>query len=185
MAPLRHIARPRVWRLFALLLAVVGLLGASPVSEYRLKAVFLFNFAQFVEWPPVALPHDNAPFVIGVLGKDPFGANLDEVVRGEAVNGHPLAVERYRDVAEIRDCQILFISASELARLEPTLAALRGRSILTVSDADGTALRGVMIGLVRQDNRIRLRIDLQAARASSLTISSKLLRPAEIVGSGS
>ncbi len=185
MGPLRQTARRPLWPLLVLLLISGVLLGAAPVSEYRLKAVFLFNFAQFVEWPPAALPHDNTPFIIGVLGKDPFGSDLDAVVHGEAVDRHPLAVKRYNDVAEIRDCQILFISASELAHLEPILAALKGRNILTVSDANDAALRGVMIGMVRQDNRIRLRIDLQAARASDLTISSKLLRPAEIVGSGS
>ena len=174
----------RVLGTIALLLIASGLLGvAAPVTEYQLKAVFLFNFAQFVEWPPEALPRENAPFVIGVLGKDPFGTGLDALVRGEEVSRHPLAIERYHDVAEIRDCQILYIAPSELPRLEGILATLRGRSILTVSDAEGAALRGVMIGLVRRDNRIRLRIDLQAAKAGNLTISSKLLRPAEIVGS--
>jgi YfiR/HmsC-like len=186
MGRLRNIALRPLRRALVLLLVTGGLLGAvASVSEYRLKAVFLFNFAQFVEWPPAALPRDNAPFVIGVLGKDPFGTDLDEVVRGETVNQHPLAVARYHDVAEVRDCQILFIAASELTHLDAILAKLRGRSILTVSDAEGPPLRGVMIGLVRQDNRIRLRIDLQAAKAGNLTISSKLLRPAEIVGSGS
>jgi hypothetical protein len=186
MGLLRNSAAHRLWRRVALVLAASGLLGAAaPVSEYQLKAVFLFNFAQFVEWPEAAQPRADAPFVIGVLGKDPFGTDLDNIVRGEAVNHHPLAVKRYRDVAEVRDCQILFIAASESAHLDAVLAALRGRSILTVSDAEGPALRGVMIGLVRQDNRIRLRIDLQAARTSNLTISSKLLRPAEIVGSRS
>jgi hypothetical protein len=186
MGLLRNTATRRLWRRLALLLIAGGLLGAAaPVSEYQLKAVFLFNFAQFVEWPPAALPRENAPFVIGVLGKDPFGADLDDVVRGETVNRHALAVERYNKVAEVRDCQILFIAASELPQLEGILAVLRGRSILTVTDADGSEARGVMIGLVRQDNRIRLRIDLQATKASNLTISSKLLRPAEIVGSGS
>ena len=186
MGPLRNVAPRSLRRLPLLLLLAVGLLGAAaPVSEYRLKAVFLFNFTQFVEWPAEALPRDEAPFIIGVLGNDPFGADLDDVVRGEAVNRHPLAVERYHDVSEIHDCQILFIAASELAHVDRVLEALKGRSILTVSDADGSTRHGVMIGLVRQDNRIRLRIDLQAARASNLTISSKLLRPAEIVGSGS
>ena len=111
--------------------------------------------------------------------------DLDDIVRGETVNRHPLSVVRYHTVAEVRDCQILFIAASELPQLEGILAALRARSILTVTDADSPAVRGVMIGLVRQEKRIRLRIDLQAAKASNLTISSKLLRPAEIVGSGS
>jgi len=186
MGLLRDTATCRPWGRLALLLIGGGLLGAAaPVSEYQLKAVFLFNFAQFVEWPPAALPGDSAPFVIGVLGKDPFGADLDDIVRGETVNRHPLSVVRYQDVAEVRDCQILFIAASELPQLEGILAALRGRSILTVTDADSPAVRGVMIALVRQEKRIRLRIDLQATKASNLTISSKLLRPAEIVGSGS
>lgn len=186
MGPLREIVPYPVQRAIALLLIVGGLWGAAaPVSEYRLKAVFLFNFAQFVEWPPAALPRDNAPFIIGVLGKDPFGTDLDDVVRGEAVDRHPLAIARYHDVAEARNCQILFIAESEFAHLDAILTALRGRSILTVSDAEGPPLRGVMIGLIRQDNRIRLRINLEAAKVGNLTISSKLLRPAEIVGSGS
>jgi len=156
--------------------------AAAPVSEYQLKAVFLFNFAQFVEWPASAFPQTSAPFVIGVLGKDPFGADLDDVVRGEAVNGHPLAVQRYQNVGEVRDCQILFIPAAEFGHVGELLARLKGRSVLTVTDADEGPQRGVMIGLITQDRQIRLRIDVEAAKVASLTISSKLLRPAEIVG---
>jgi hypothetical protein len=157
--------------------------AAAPVSEYQLKAVFLFNFAHFVEWPAGALPGGNAPFVIGVLGKDPFGSSLDEVVRGESIGGHPLAVERYTDVPGLRNCQILFIPTAELSHLAQILDALKGHSVLTVTE--GPAPRGVVIDLMKEDSRIRLRIDLDAARASNLTISSKLLRPAEILGAGS
>ncbi|HSY44759.1 MAG TPA: YfiR family protein [Steroidobacteraceae bacterium] len=165
----------------ALLLVLGGIAGAAAaVSEYQLKAVFLFNFVHFVEWPQAALPPDSAPFVIGVLGKDPFGSELDAVVHGESVSGHPLAIERFADVARLRNCQILFIPAGELAHLDEILGALKGRSVLTVTE--GPAPRGVMIDLVKEDNRIRLRIDLDAARAGNLTISSKLLRPAQIVG---
>jgi hypothetical protein len=172
-----------MWHKLALLLIVGGLGGAAaPVSEYQLKAVFLFNFAQFVEWPATAFPQANAPFVIGVLGKDPFGTNLDDVVRGETVNKRALVVERYHDVADVRDCQILFIPATELAHLDAILAGLKGRSILTVTDADETSQRGVVIGLITQEKKMRLRIDVDAAKAANLTISSKLLRPAEIVG---
>jgi hypothetical protein len=179
------IIAPRALRRWAALLLLAGLAGAAaPVSEFQLKAVFLFNFAQFVDWPAGALPRAGAPFVIGVLGKDPFGPILDEVVQGETVNGHPFAIERYRDVTQIHACQILFIPASELTQLGEILTALKGHSVLTVTDADEPAPPGVIIGLLKRDNRIRLRIDLQAARASNLTISSKLLRPAEIVGAG-
>lgn len=180
MGLLRH--GSRALRRLALLLILGGIAGAAaPVSEYQLKAVFLFNFAHFVEWPQAALPPDSAPFIIGVLGKDPFGSQLDAVVHGESVSGHPLAIERSADVAHLRNCQILFIPAEELPHLDEILGALKGLSVLTVTE--GPAPRGVIIDLVKEDNRIRLRIDLDAARAGNLTISSKLLRPAQIVGS--
>lgn len=153
------------------------------MSEYQLKAVFLFNFAHFVEWPPAALNDDSAPFVIGVVGADPFGGSLNEAVRGESVSHHPLTIEHYPDAARLHNCQILFIPAAELPHLSEILDALKGHSVLTVTD--GPAPRGVVITLLKEDSRIRMRIDLSAARANNLTISSKLLRPAEIVGAGS
>jgi YfiR/HmsC-like len=171
----------RLWLAIAVFAATASWAVAAP-SEYEVKAVFLFNFTQFVDWPPDAFPGPDAPFVIGVLGEDPFGSQLDAVVRGERVNSRPLVIERYRSLAEIRNCNILFIGSSEIGHLEQVVAALKGRSILTVSDADAAGQRGVMIRLVTQNNRIRLRIDLEAAKAGRLTISSKLLRPAEIVG---
>jgi hypothetical protein len=172
-----------LWLIVALF-ATGGARAIAGPSEYQVKAVFLFNFTQFVDWPPQAFPGPDAPFVIGVLGRDPFGPQLDEVVRGETVNRRPLVIERYRSVAEIRDCNILYIGSTESGHLDEILAALKGRSILTVGDADPGGRRGVMIQLVNENNRIRLRIDVAAAKAGNLTISSKLLRPAEIVGSG-
>jgi YfiR/HmsC-like len=156
----------------------------APVSEYQVKAVFLFNFAQFVDWPPQAFPEAQTPLVIGVLGEDPFGAYLDETVRNEKVNNRPLAVQRYRHVEEIKTCHVLFISRSEVDQLEQILVRLQGRNILTVGDADGFAVRGGMIRFVLAENKIRLRINLEAAKGANLTISSKLLRPAEIVAPG-
>ena len=170
-------------------LAVSSLLatrGISQVesSEYQLKAVFLFNFAQFVEWPENAFANSNAPIVIGVLGTDPFGSILDETVRDERIGGRPLIIQRYRRMEEIGICHILFISESESPYLERILSALNGRSILTVSDADRAARRGVMVQFIMEKKRVRLRINLDAAKLAELTISSKLLRPTEIVTTG-
>ncbi len=157
---------------------------AGPVSEYQVKAVFLFNFSQFVTWPTGAFPSAAAPIVIGVLGDDPFGKQLDAVVAGESVGGRSLVVRRYREVSEVKDCQILFIDRSETARLRDIVKALQGRSILTVSDIDGAAGSGVMIDLVLEGGHVRMRINVAAARASGLLLSSQLLGPAEIVGPG-
>jgi hypothetical protein len=116
------------------------------------------------------------------LGTDPFGAHLDEAVRGEQLNGHPLEVQRFRTLAEIRHCHILYIDQSENARFPEILASLDHQSTLTVADAGDAAQRGVMIQFDPANSRIRLKINLQSARAAGLTISSKLLRPAEVIG---
>jgi hypothetical protein len=168
-------------RLVALLLMAAPC-WASPPSEYQVKAVFLFNFAQFVEWPAQAFADPQAPFVIGILGKDPFGPDLDAVVRGETIANHPLRIERYRNIGELHNCNILFLGRTEIGELPHILEVLKGRSILTVTDAQDGDPRGVMIQLLTRSNRIRLRIDVAAAKAGNLVISSKLLRPAEIVG---
>jgi uncharacterized protein DUF4154 len=157
---------------------------AQSSPEYQLKAVFLFNFAQFVEWPAGAFPEPDTPLGICILGEDPFGGYLDETVRGETVGNHPLAVRRYRTVDEVRGCHILFVSRQEQGHLKEILDSLKGHSVLTVSDAERFASRGGMIRFVTDRNRIRLRINLEAARAANLTLSSKLLRPAQIVPAG-
>ncbi len=167
--------------LFALLL-VAPTRAAAP-TEYQVKAVFLYNFSRFVEWPETAFAKPQSPFVVGVFGFDPFGADLDEAVRGESVRGHPLVVRRVRNAAEAAQCQILFIHHSEREKLGEILGILEKRSTLTVSDVDGVAPGRVMIRLVMQNGRIRMRIDVDSARAAQLTISSNLLRSAEIVGS--
>jgi hypothetical protein len=161
---------------------VPGRAQAPPApTEYQLKAVFLFNFSQFVDWPAAAFADGRSPLVIGVLGRDPFGATLDEMVSGETVNGRPLAVRRYQSIDQLDAVHILFIDRSQQARLDAVLAALKGRSVLTVGDFDGFARRGGIVRFINVGNKIRLRINLAAAQEAKLTISSKLLRPAEIV----
>lgn len=161
--------------------AVTGLAEPAPSREYQIKAVFLFNFAQFVEWPPDAFPEANSPLVIGVLGEDPFGQALDETVRGEQVGSRPLLIRRWRRIEDIGPCHILYISSSEQLHREKIIARLNARSTLTVGDGEDFARRGGMIRFFTDHNRIRLQINLEAVRAARLTISSKLLRPAEIV----
>jgi hypothetical protein len=172
-----------------LLRATIGLLLLAPAvsavaeapGEYQVKAVFVFNFSHFVDWPAKSLASPGDPFIIGILGDDPFGARIDEAVRGEQINGHPLVVRRFHRVDEAGECRILFIAPSEGARLSHIVAAMNHSSTLTVSDLARSAERGVMIQFVTENNRIRLRINVESAHAAGLTINSNLLRPAEIV----
>jgi hypothetical protein len=169
---------------FALFMAAAAgppAVAAAAPSEYQLKAVFLFNFAQFVEWPAAAFQDADVPLVIGILGNDPFDGYLDEVVHGEQVKGRPLIVKRFRRLEDVDVCHILFVGSSDAARLASGQAALSGRAILTVSDAERPGQPGAMIQFVDAQKHIRLRIDVDTAAAAGLTISSKLLRSAEIV----
>jgi hypothetical protein len=171
------------WLVAFALLSATGLhLSAQTVSkEYQIKAAFLYNFSQFVEWPAGAFPNTQAPLVIGVIGDDPFGSYLDDIVRGEKVNNHPLVVQRFHRIDEITKCHVLFVSRSEAKQIEQILSTLRGRNILTVGDFEDFAQRGGMIRFITANNKIRFRINVGVARAAKLTISSKLLRAAEIV----
>lgn len=189
MEILRSIFAGRVRRglrhsLVAGFFAVTGL-GAMPAStpspEYQVKAVFLFNFAQFVEWPAPAFAGGNAPLVIGVLGEDPFGAYLDGLVQNEKIGEHPMVVRRLPDADMAADCHILFLSGSLTGRTEQIIHQLKGRGVLTVGDTDNFSRLGGMVRFVTENGKIRLRINVTAAKAAGLTISSKLLRWATIV----
>lgn len=157
---------------------------SRPEPEYQLKAVFLFNFAQFVEWPARSFHGADAPLIIGVSGTDPFGAYLDNLVTGEKVGTHPLVVRRYRRDEDPADCHILFVAASETTVLGPAIARLNGRSILTVSDIESFTREGGIVRFVTEGGKIRLRINVEAAKAVDLRISSKILRPATVVTKG-
>lgn len=155
--------------------------GQSPSREYQLKAVFLYNFAQFTEWPTNAFADAKAPLVIGVLGKNSFGKLLEATVTGEKVNGRNLVVRPYSRVEDINECHLLFISQSEADRIKQILASLKGRSILTVGESENFAVNGGVIRFLTENNKIRLRINTEAAKQAKLTLSSKLLRLAEII----
>jgi hypothetical protein len=168
-------------------LAILGVCWGFPLwgqgvsREYQLKAVFLCRFTQFTEWPQAAFPSADAPIVIGILGKDPFGEYLDSAVRNERVHNRPLTIQRYQRIEDAKKCHLVFISTSEEGRLQKCLADLKGQSILTVGEMEGFALRGGMIELFTERNRVRFRVNLGTAKAANLRISAKLLELAEVV----
>lgn len=149
--------------------------------DYNTKAVFLYNFTQFVEWPATAYQNAEAPFVIGVLGEDPFGPVLDTIVFEEKVKSHPIVVQRYQNVKDIKNCHILYISNKESDKLKEILPALPSKNILTVSDIPDFATMGGIIRFMTKENKVKLQINLSASKEADLSISSKLLQVADIV----
>ena len=149
--------------------------------EYQLKAAFLFNFTQFVEWPSESFPTSQTPAVIGILGKDPFGAYLEEIIRGETINRHALVIRHFDNIEEVTNCHILFINVSDKSQVQSILKNIKGKNILTISEASGFSKLGGMIRLYTKDDKINIQINVDATKEEKLIISSKLLKLAEIV----
>lgn len=152
------------------------------LSEYQVKAAYLFNFLKFVEWPDQSFADPLAPIVIGVVGEDPFGNALPQVVIGKTVQGRDLVIRIYHAGEDLRGAHILFISASERKRLPMILSSLRGSSVLTVADTAGFLEAGGMIQFLNENGRVRFAINVDATGRAKLNMSSKLLGLAKVVG---
>jgi hypothetical protein len=151
-------------------------------AEYRVKAVYLYNFGKFVQWPAGAAPDGSENgFPLCVLGPDPFGATLDEIVKGESIEGQPLVTRRIDRVEGADGCRILFITAMPRERLIMTLQTLQSKPVLTVSDMPDFCNRGGMIQFVLQADKVRFEVNLPPAEKAGLTLSSQLLKVATSV----
>src|SRR5437879_9388109 len=164
---------------------------SSVSSEYLIKAGFIYNFANLVQWPAATFPQPDSPIVIAILGQDHFGTTLDRVLEGKKVNGRPFVFKRLKtvsellkSVAELKDYQILFISSSEMPRLAETIQIVKSIPVLTIGEAPGFAKNGGMINLILEDNRVRFEVNVEAAKEADLNISSRLLALARIVPQG-
>ncbi|MCE0499621.1 MAG: YfiR family protein [Methylacidiphilales bacterium] len=150
-------------------------------KEYQIQAAFLFHFAQFVKWPGNSFTGPDAPFSIGILGDDPFGAVIDATVQGETINNHRLIVVRSQRIEDLEGCQIIFVSRSAEAQVGEILSQLGSRPVLTVSEVESFAHDGGDIDFYLSDGKVRFEINPQAARQCGLKISSQLLALGKIV----
>jgi len=153
-------------------------------SEYLIKAGFIYNFAKFVEWPSTAFSQPDSPITIGVLGTDPFGSVLDRLVEDKKIGQRGFVVKRYKwgkDLKDLKECKILFVSASEKAHIDEIVQAVKGLPILMVGETPGFAERGGIIRFTLEDNRVRFEINVDAAHQADLNISSRLLTLAKII----
>lgn len=164
--------------LSALLAASYARAQPGAVKPDEVKAVFLLNFAKFVDWPPEAFVGPDAPIVIGVLGPDPFGPLLDQAVAGETVGARHIVVKRFASLEELGRCHILYIAASERPRLNRIFDKLDNDSVLTVGEMDRFTRLGGIINLRVERGRVRFDINKEAADRAGLRVHSQLMRVA-------
>jgi YfiR/HmsC-like len=167
-----EILMPRRAALSAIAIVLLAARPAYPAGEnleYQVKAAFLFNFLKFVEWPAAG---NDSPWVIGVLGHDPFGGVLDQTVAGKIVNGRRVEVHRYARLSEVRDCNILFLGRTDFERMGTPVQP----GLLTVGEAPGFLKSGGAINFYLEDNRVHFEIRPEVARSVGLHVSSQLLK---------
>ncbi len=156
---------------FVLLISSAVLAHSTELTEYQLKAAFLYNFAVFTEWPAEVGTSLN----LCILGPDPFGDEINDL-QGKAVGNRTLTLLRKATNQSVSGCQIVFISAQAIRSLPRVLDEIRARPVLTVADSAGAARQGVVLNMAVAQNRVTFEASQAAARASRLTLSSKLLR---------
>ena len=153
----------------------------SPYTIYQHKALYLFNFAKYTEWPREAFVDDNAPFVIGILGKDPFGRDID-IIRGKTIKGRKLVVVNFASVQEVRGCHLLFIAeTNNLSQVLLTLENSGPKWILTVAETEGFIERDGIINLVPEQKNpgsqvVSFDINQAAAKNANLKLDTQLLK---------
>lgn len=153
--------------------------------EYPLKALFLYNFGGYIEWPPKAFADQAAPFVIGVFGASPLDETLDRIAEEKKMGQRPIKIVHYRTPAEVKDCQILFLPANVAPQEQlKVIDMLKGRPVLTVGETPNFASNGGCINFFIEANKIRFEINVEATKQQQLKINSKLLPLAKIVGGG-
>jgi hypothetical protein len=157
----------------------VALSQAQAPLEYQVKAAFLLNFTKFIEWPAAAFANAQSPITICILGRDPFGSVLDEIVQGETVNARRIAVQRINGPPGPRTCQVTFVGGLE--KEAPQFIRDIGPGVLTVGEGDRFLRDGGMVALVVDNRRVRFDINQGAAVNAGLTLSSQLLSVARTV----
>lgn len=164
-------------RILSIIIICLGLQATAysqKINEFEIKAVFIYNFTQFVQWPEESFQSTEDNFVIGVLGENVFGRSLEEAVSGERYQSRPIVVEYYPTIKDIRKCHILYVGSVNPANLN-----VKG-AVLTVGEHDDFMERKGMLRFYDEGNKIRIQVNQAKATDSGLIISSKLLRLATI-----
>jgi hypothetical protein len=157
---------------------------SQTLSEYVVKAGFLFNFAKYVDWPADSFEKADTPITIGIVGADPFGEDLEKILKNKTIKNRPFAIQRFREPAGIQRCHILFVPRSEKDHIPEILKRIDSWPVLTVGEEEGFSRSGGMTNILIEKEKPRLEVNPDAAEKAKIAIDSKLLKVATIVRTG-
>jgi hypothetical protein len=154
--------------------------AAQSASLTAVKAAFLYNFANFAEWPADGLLPGQR-LTLCVVGDNAVADALNQTIKGHTVKGHELVVEVLKVDDKFRECHLLYASGFDGTRSTRLLQTLRGSSVLTVGDGDKFAELGGIAQLIVDNDRMHFAINAAAADRARIHFSSKLLNLAKMV----
>jgi hypothetical protein len=146
------------------------------MKEYELKAEFLERFTRFIDWPEGAFAGRDVPFVLCLVGENPFGDALVRLASAHTIKERKIALRPVDKPAALDGCHLVFIARGEKRRLAELLAWTNGKPVLTIGDDAGFAKAGVLIGLYLENDHVRFEINTDAVKRSGLKFSSRLLK---------
>ena len=150
--------------------------GVDGQREYNVKAVSLYAFGRYVTWPDAAFKDDKTPFVIGVIGGNPFGEALNTIAAKKTLHGRPIAIRLLASPAEAVDCHIVFVTRVTTADVEKQLTEqTNGRPVLLVGETPGFAQRGGVINFYHSGANVRFELNPDRGAQSQLSLNAKLL----------
>jgi len=159
------------------ILVAQPLCGQSKVpKEYQLKAAFLYNFAKFVQWPDKSFSDASSPLVIGVLGRNPFGDELEKAVQGRTANGRAIVVKQVQNIGAAHAVQLLFVPAADDSRLTELKEICQNQGILVIGESAGFIKRGGMVSFKVEGDNLRFEVNTSAAAGAELKFSAQLLK---------
>jgi hypothetical protein len=160
-----------------LALAVQAAVAPEPEST----AALIFKIGKFVHWPEEAFADSAGTLRLCIVGRDDFGASIDSLA-GRALQGRVIVIARISDAEQpATECRIVFISNSERERVPALLNAVARSPVLTISDIDGFASEGGMIGLGTNASKVHFEINTAASARAGLKIGSQLLQIATLI----
>jgi hypothetical protein len=174
--PAMRILVPFSWAFVGFFCTVLPL-AAQKLSERDVEAAYLYNFGKFVTWPP-QVTNGASSFDICILGRDPFGQTLNQLIENDRNSSRPIRRRLLARASDARGCAIVYISASEAANLSDILTRLDGKGDLLVSNLPHFVERGGAIQFVFAKKRVRFEVNLDAAEKNQLVFSSELLKVA-------
>lgn len=161
---------------FAILCTLTVCARGAELGEYQIKAEFIERFTRFIEWPAAPPQPQGEPFVIGVIGRDPFNGYLEAIARARTIKGRPVKIAHLASLDAIRSCQILFIASSEKGSVVEIVARTRTYPVLTIADTPGALSSGVMINLYTAENKVRFEVNEQQLSRVGFAASAQLLK---------